>query len=65
MLKSMIANNGSYKLEELFNNQTKCTKDMIIDQIVLNKILQDMLDKIKQNEFYKLSQVKKALIPLV
>lgn len=47
MLKSMIANNGSYKLEELFNNQTKCTKDMIIDQIVLNKILQDMLDKVK------------------
>lgn len=38
---------------------------MIIDQIVLNKILQDMIDKIKQNEFYKLSQVKKLLVPLV
>ena len=44
MMQSMISNDGSYKLEEIYLKTTKCSVEKIADQIVLNKILSDMIE---------------------
>ena len=63
-MQSMIANRGELKLP-LNDVNVKCDVERIADQIVLNRILSDMIRDLQDQETYKIDEVHRLLKPLV